>query len=53
MDIEDLRRRAGQYREIARRIFDARTIKALNELADKYEAEAANAQVRSDQDDQC
>jgi hypothetical protein len=53
MNAEDLRRRANQYREIVRKISDARTIEALNELADKYEAEAAEAQVQSDLDDQC
>jgi hypothetical protein len=38
MDPDELRRRASQYRDIARRITDERTMKALNDLADEYEA---------------
>jgi hypothetical protein len=37
---DDLRRRA-RYRAIARTTSDAATLKALHELADEYEAEAA------------
>jgi hypothetical protein len=47
-DPEDLCRRASRYRDIARTISDARAIEALNDLADKYEAEAAKAQARDD-----
>ena len=42
---DDLRRRASQYRDIARTTTDAPTLKALYELADEYEAEAAKAQA--------
>jgi hypothetical protein len=42
---DDLRRRASQYRDIARTTTDLRILKALDELADEYEAEAAKAQA--------
>jgi hypothetical protein len=42
---DDLLRRASQYRYIARTTTDAATLKALQELADAYEAEAAKAQA--------
>jgi hypothetical protein len=52
---DDLRRRASQYRYIARTTTDAATLKALHELADRYEALATEAQARRDADrkDQC
>jgi hypothetical protein len=52
---DDLRRRAGQYRDIARTATGAATVKALYELADRYEALATEAQARRDLDrqDQC
>ena len=42
MDPDEMRQRASRYRDIARRITDDRTIKALNDLADKYEALAGS-----------
>jgi hypothetical protein len=38
VDANDLRRRANQYRAMAARIDDARAVRALQELADEYEA---------------
>jgi hypothetical protein len=40
MDADEMRRRANRYRHIASTITDARAIKALNDLADEYEAQA-------------
>ena len=37
MDPDEMRLRASRYRDIARRITDEITIKALNDLADQYE----------------
>ena len=42
---DEMRRRASQYRDIARSITDALTVKALRELADEYEARADKAQA--------
>jgi hypothetical protein len=49
-DPEDSRRRARRYRDIARMTADARAVKALHDLADKYEAQAAETQGRRDVD---
>jgi hypothetical protein len=46
MDPDEMRLRASQYRGIARRITDERAVKALNDLADEYEARADDAQGR-------
>jgi hypothetical protein len=46
MNPEEMRRRACRYRDIARSIIDARTIEALHELADEYEALAEKALSR-------
>ena len=51
MDYGEMRLRASQYRDIIRRITDDRTIKALNELADKYEALADDAQRHQAEDE--
>jgi hypothetical protein len=48
MDHDDLRRRACRYRDIARTTTDARAVKALNDLADEYEAQAAKTQPDAD-----
>jgi hypothetical protein len=48
MDPEELRERAYQYRKMAARNTDARAVKALNDLADEYEARAAQVQTRSE-----
>ena len=50
MDPDEMRQRASRYRDIIRRIIDDRTIKALNELADKYEALADEAQRHQEED---
>ena len=47
MDPDEMRLRASRYRDIARRITDEITIKALHDLADEYEARADGSQ-RSD-----
>jgi hypothetical protein len=52
MDPDEMRRRASRYRDIARNILDARTIRALHELADEYEAKADKAQIGCEVDDQ-
>ena len=44
MDTDEMRRRASHYRDIARRITDERTVKALNDLAAEYEARADGEQ---------
>jgi hypothetical protein len=51
----ELRRRASRYRDIARTATGAATIKALHELADRFEALATEAQARRDvaHKDQC
>ena len=41
MDPDELRERAYRYRKMALGITDARAVKALNDLADEYEARAA------------
>jgi hypothetical protein len=46
MDPDEMRQRASRYRDIARRITDEITIKALNGLADEYEARANGQQER-------
>ena len=38
MDPEELRERAYRYRKMATRIIDDRAVKALNDLADEYDA---------------
>ena len=48
MDPDELRERACRYRKIADGITDARAVKALNDLADEYEARAAQVQTRSE-----
>jgi hypothetical protein len=40
MEPDEMRRRAHDYLKIAASITDARAIKALNDLADEYEAQA-------------
>jgi len=45
MGPDELRRHAREYREIAKRITDARTVKHLNDLADECEARADDAQA--------
>lgn len=45
MDPDEMRRRASRYRDIARSIIDALTVKALHELAAEYEALADKAQA--------
>jgi hypothetical protein len=45
MEQDELRRRASRFREIARRITDQRTVEALEELAEEYEARADAAQA--------
>jgi hypothetical protein len=52
---DELRRRASRYRDIARTATGTATIKALNELADRFEALATEAQARCDvaRKDQC
>jgi hypothetical protein len=54
-DPDELRRRASRYRDIARTATGTATIKALNELADRFEALATEAQARCDaaRKDQC
>ena len=47
MDPNELRERACRYRRIAARITDNRAVKALNDLADEYEAQAVQVQARS------
>jgi len=49
MEPDELRRHAREYREVAKRISDARTIKRLNDLADEYEARADDAQTNAHQ----
>jgi hypothetical protein len=44
MDPDEMRLRASRYRDLARRITDEITIKALNGLADEYEARAEGQQ---------
>ena len=44
MDPDEMRLRASRYRDLARRITDEITIKALNGLADEYEARADGEQ---------
>jgi hypothetical protein len=45
MEHDELRRRASRYREIARRVTDPAAIKALQELAEEYEARANDTQA--------
>lgn len=52
MDPDDLRDRASRYRDIARTTTDARAVKALYELAEEYEAQAAEAEARSEMNEQ-
>jgi hypothetical protein len=44
MEPDEMRIRASRYRDLARMITDKITIKALNELADEYEARADRKQ---------
>jgi hypothetical protein len=44
MDHNELRRRAERYRAIASRVTDPQAIRALEELAAAYEAQADDAQ---------
>ena len=48
MDPDELRERAYRYRKMATRIIDDRAVKALNDLADEYDARAAQVQTRSE-----
>jgi hypothetical protein len=52
MDHEDLRHRARRYRDIARTITDERAAKALHDLADEYEAQAAKSQTDAETEDE-
>ena len=44
-------RRASRYRDIARMTVDARAVKALYDLAEEYEAQAAETQTHRDRDE--
>jgi hypothetical protein len=48
MDADEMRRRANRYRHIASTITDARAIKALNDLADEYEAQATQGRPNAE-----
>jgi hypothetical protein len=55
MDPDELRERARGYRKIAARVTDARAVKALNDLADEYDARAAQVQnnAEAETEDDC
>jgi hypothetical protein len=48
MDPDELRERACRYRKMATRIIDVRAVKALNDLANEYDARAAQVQARAE-----
>jgi hypothetical protein len=46
MSPNEMRGRAARYRSIATKIIDARTIDALHDLADEYEAQAGKIEAQ-------